>query len=162
VKKKDRERKALNKAHLNEAEKDEERLRNRERVKKHRQKRQPTASPIAVGSLIGYKSPQVLGKAKRKVEPFLQKLPRKRSAVIAALAEDAGLPDSKQMTTQKRSPSSLSEGVVKKVTNFYLSTSWVCPGIKDCDFERTWKGKNQSSKALSPYNLKGSSCIVHR
>ena len=72
---------------LSEIKKDEK-VRNREGVRKHRQKNRQNAVQVEVQNLVAFKSPQSLGKAKKKVLP---NSPRKRTAEIAALATDAGL-----------------------------------------------------------------------
>ena len=73
---------------LSEIKKDEK-VRNREGVRKHRQKNRQNAVQVEVQNLVAFKSPQSPGKAKKKV--VLPNSPRKRTAVIAALATDAGL-----------------------------------------------------------------------
>ena len=78
-----------------------------------------------------------LERLRRKWYIFLPNSLRKRTAVIVALATDAGLGTLKNRRLDN-SPGihSLDKEVVDKITNFYLTTSWICPG-ECCDCEKT-------------------------
>ena len=62
---------------------------------------------------------------------FLPNSPRKWTAVIAALVTDAGHGTLKNRTLDNNPEIHLMDKeVVDKITNFYLTTSWICPGEK--------------------------------
>ena len=101
---------------------------------------------------MAFKSPQSLGKAKKKAVSFLPNSPRKWTAVIAALASDAGLDTSKNRRMDNNPGiHSMDKEVVDKVTNFYLTTLWICPGDKDVVIVR--KPGEEKTKLQKPYLL---------
>ena len=75
-------------------------------------------------NLLAFKSPQSLGKAKKKaVIFFIPNLPRKWTAVIVAVATDAGHGTLKNRRLDNNPGiHSVDKEVVDKVANFYLTT----------------------------------------
>ena len=63
---------------------------------------------------------------------MLPNSPRKRTAVIPALATVAGLGTLKNRRLDNNPGiHSMEKKIVGKITNFHLTTSWICPGEKD-------------------------------
>ena len=98
-------------------------------MRKHQQKNRQNAVQIEVQNLVAFKSPQSLGKAKKKIVKFLPNSPRKRNAVIATVA-GLGTLKSRRLDNNPRIHS-VDKEVVDKVANFYLTTSWICLGERD-------------------------------
>ena len=105
-----------------------ENIRNLERVHKHSGK---MCSKDKVK--FAFKSPQTLGKAKKRVSNVLPKSPRKRTAVITSLVTHLGLElnNSKQMKLDAVSSSAVCEEKINNISNVYVSNLWMCPGQKD-------------------------------
>ena len=143
VKKKDRERKQIKKFKMTQSEQATERLQNQKRVAKHRAEKKAESSlvqeakrvpgQIQTRNLIStppFKTPQTLGKAKNKVQG-LPPSPTKRRAVVTALANDMGLAVKNPGSDAGSANRAVDTETAKKVTDFYLETSWMCPGQKD-------------------------------
>ena len=146
IKQKDRDRKFLKKMAMTSDEKLMERRKNRERVEKHREKLKATTkrtcttpvkhtpAQIKTPNFLAYKSPQMLGKAKQKVMASLPSSPRRRTAVIASLATDVGLQAKEPRTSALVNDSGnrcIDVATKELVIDFFLKTSWMCPGQKD-------------------------------
>ena len=132
VKKKDRERKLWKKLSRSPQELLEEKRRNRERVAKFHSKnakKKRVPGKIVVENI--FKTPQSLGKSKRKADAALPKSPRKRIAVVKLLAQDVGLGPVYNQTSQDHFTSKCNLPLQKTVRDFYLNQSWMCPGAKD-------------------------------
>ena len=114
---------------------------NREGVQRHREKKKLKLAHSSIESGITLTveevtirkmsiSPLTLGRAKRRVLKYLPKSPRKRKVVLYSLARDNGI-----TTSPKAKRKCSDEGrfqTCERVKEFYLSTSWMCPGLKDC------------------------------
>ena len=120
-------------------------MKNKEREKKHRQKNINNNDHIQVQNRVAFNSPQSHGKGNKKVTQCLPNSPRKRTAVIAALAH--------VKTRKLDNPGihSIDKEVADKVTNFYLVSSWICPGQKDVVIIR--KPGEKKTKLQKPYLL---------
>jgi hypothetical protein len=142
IKEKDRERKRKGKLAMSLSQKKRAVVKNRERVQRHRDKMKtkfaanstveinvvPTATEDEARQMIV--SPQTIGRAKRRVLRYLPKSPRKRKVVLQSLARDVGIATSPKAKRRCTDDVRLQTG--EKVKEFYLSTSWICPGLKDC------------------------------
>ena len=150
AKRRDRERKIAQKIAMSQKEKEDQKVKNRETVKKYRQKNTKKDDKIPQQNLVVFHSPQSLGKAKKKLVPHLPKSPRKRVAVIAALATDAGISCGK-IRRSDTGGHTMDKELIDKVTNFYLKTSWICPGKNDVVIVR--KPGKEKTKLQKQYLL---------
>lgn len=109
MRKKDRERKRVQKAKMSEKEKLQALKKNRERVQRHRERKFSCVASVAAGPSKSmrkvFTTPQSLEKAKQRVLRSLPKSPKKRKAILKLLADEAGIdfpkPKRKQSSVSK-------------------------------------------------------------
>ena len=135
VRQKDRERKKAKRDSMSEDAIKMLRERTRQNVRKHRSGKRKEIIQAARGIVTAtsaFRTPQALGKAKRRVLRSLPASPRKRIAVVSEVASAIGIPAaSQQKQTTFIGSRMIDEETKSKIHNFYLSTSWICPGKKD-------------------------------
>jgi len=148
VKQRDRERKMLKKALNTESQKKAERIKNKERVQRHREKlktqhvaseSEPPATPIShLTPSKAFGSKQALGKAKRRVQIRLPISPRKRVAVVMSLAYDIGVSGNNIGSHNPiQHGNALTGEKIETIKKYFIDTSWVCHATSNATKEHS-------------------------
>lgn len=99
-----------------------------------------------------FKTRQSAGKALKRARASLPTSPRKRKAIAAEIAKDAGL---NLMYPKKKEGQGISKELTQKVIDFYCldEISWQAPGRKDCVIIRSKNDAGIKEKCAVPVHV---------
>ena len=143
-KEKDRARKDEKRRNMTDDEKNKVREINRKNAARYRNKKaiEKNSTIMKPPCVCPFVTAQSMGKAKKKVKEALPKSPRKRKAVLQAVACEEGLHITPLQSTSASGNRGIDAKTKKMVIKFYIENSWTCPGMKDTVINREKEEKN--------------------
>ena len=150
VREKDRMRKSKSRkerqGRMTESEFHVYRLSERDRIRKHRtEKLKRLSKAVQEPFPLPYKTPQAMGKAIKRAKTSLPFSPRRRQAVVAAIAKECGLPIA--TINKKPGPHGLSDELKAKISSFFQNDeiSWQASLS-----EKRTDGENRKRRCFKP------------